>query len=137
MTDFSGPTDQQPGIAGRPVMIYGWDGATNTFRPVALNSGGQMVQVASSPSFRNIAAAATTTVKSGAGTFYGLIINKPIALSTITIYDSLTGSGTKIATITQPAALLASQIAMPFVCSFSTGLTIVTSAADDITALYL
>ena len=137
MTDFSGPADQQPGVTGRPVMVYGWDAAGNSFRPITVNSTGQCIFLQSPPAFRNIAGAATTTVKSGAGTLYGLMINKPIALSTITIYDSLTGSGTKIATLTQPAALLSSQIPMPFVCSFSTGLTIVTSAADDITVLYL
>ena len=137
MTDFGGPADQLPGVTGRPVMCYGWDSAGNSFRPIMVNSAGQCILVQSPPAFRNIAGAATTIVKSGPGTLYGLMINKPVALSTITIYDSLTGSGTKIATLTQPAALLASQIPMPFVCSFSTGLTIVTSAADDITVLYL
>lgn len=84
----------------------------------------------------NIAGAATTTVKTGPGVFSRLIVNKAVANGIITIYDNTTNSGTKIATITHPATLLHSQIALPFECRFATGLTIVTSAADDITVVW-
>lgn len=86
---------------------------------------------------RNIAGAATTVVKSGEGVFGGIIINAAIASSVITIYDNTAASGTKIATITNPVALLDSQRALMYSCRFATGLTIVTSAADDITVLYV
>jgi hypothetical protein len=49
----------------------------------------------------------------------------------------LTATGTKLATITNPAVLLQSQLPLAFNCKFDTGLTIVTSAADDITVMYL
>lgn len=87
-------------------------------------------------SFLNIAGAATTLVKSGAGTLLSIVINKPVATGVITIYDSLTAANTKIGTITNPAALLQQQLALPYNLKFSTGLTIVTSAADDITVIF-
>lgn len=87
--------------------------------------------------FLNIAGAATTVVKSGAGNLIGLVCNKLIALGVITIYDNTAASGTKIATITNPAALLQNQIYLPYGIRFQTGLTIVTSLGDDITAVFL
>lgn len=87
--------------------------------------------------FRNIAGAATTTVVSGSGTLYGITVNKAVLSGVITIYDNTAASGTLIATITNPAALLHSQISLDYKeLVFRTGLTIVTSAADDITVVY-
>lgn len=84
-----------------------------------------------------LAAPTTTTVKSGAGMLHLIQINKAAANAVITIYDNTAGSGTVIATITQPAAVLASQITMLYDVKFSTGLTLVTSAAaQDITVAY-
>jgi hypothetical protein len=58
-------------------------------------------------------------------------------LGVIAIYDNTAGSGTLIGTITQPAALLASQVDLAYDVKFSTGLTIVTSgASQDITVSY-
>ena len=84
----------------------------------------------------NIAGAATTVVKNGIGVLKRIIVNKAVASGVINIYDNTAGSGTKIGTITNPAVLLHSQISLEFDCKFSTGLTIVTSAADDITVVY-
>lgn len=86
--------------------------------------------------FRNIAGAATTVVKSGSGTLLKIINNKAIANGVVTIYDNTAASGTKIGTITNPAILLQSQVPISFDLNFSTGLTIVTSAADDLTVVY-
>jgi hypothetical protein len=86
--------------------------------------------------FRNISAAATTVVKSGSGVLVSIVVNKAVANSTITIYDNTAASGTKIGTITTPATLLHSQYPIPYNVAFSNGLTIVTSAADDITVTY-
>ena len=86
--------------------------------------------------FLNIAGAATTVVRSGSGTFKRLTVNKAVASGVITIYDNTAASGTIIATITQPATLLQTQYDLEFNCKFTTGLTIVTSAADDITAIW-
>jgi hypothetical protein len=87
--------------------------------------------------YQNIAGAATTTVSTGKGVLVAIIVNKAIANGVITVYDNTTNSGTKIATITNPATLLHSQIALPYYrLKYNTGLTIVTSAADDITVIF-
>lgn len=86
--------------------------------------------------FLNITTATTTTVKSSPGVLVRIIINKKVLSGVITIYDNTDASGTKIATITDPATLLDNQIVLPYEATFSTGLTIVTSAATDITVIY-
>lgn len=109
-----------------------------------LNDGGSALGTAINPlyfnlignSFLNINSAATTVVKSGAGVLKKIIINKGVVSSTITIYDNTAGSGTKIGTITFGLALLTDLASPVFDCIFSTGLTIVTSGAVDITVVY-
>lgn len=86
--------------------------------------------------YTNIAVAGTVTIKSGIGVFIGLVINKAVALSVTTIYDGIDATGTKIATITNPLALLQSQHHLHYNCRFTVGLTIVTSLADDITVMW-
>ena len=92
--------------------------------------------------FLNIAGAATTTVKSGRGKLAKIICNKAVATGVITIYDNTAASGTKIGTITIPAAVLQSQYEIDYTSgtsagiTFGAGLTIVTSAADDLTVVY-
>lgn len=81
--------------------------------------------------FTNIATATTTTVKSGSGHLHTLVINTTAA-GAITVYDNTAGSGTKIATF--PASVAVGTYI--FDCAFSTGLTIVTAAASDITVTY-
>jgi hypothetical protein len=88
-------------------------------------------------SYTNIASATTTTVRSGKGVLHGITINKAVASGVITIYDNTAGSGTKIATITEPATLLNSQMQLLYDVCFTTGLTIVTGQADDITVSWL
>src|SRR5258706_5392909 len=84
----------------------------------------------------HIAGAATTVVKSGAGVLRKIIINKAVSLGVITVYDNTAASGTVLAIITNPLALLASVVPIDYDVKFSTGLTIVTSAADDLTVVY-
>jgi hypothetical protein len=86
--------------------------------------------------FTNILTATTTTVKSGEGYLKRIIINKPVALGVITIYNNTAASGTKIGTITHAAALLQGEMAIEYDIRFSTGLTIVTSSTDDITVVW-
>lgn len=100
----------------------------------SLNATGTMQMAGNS--FRNIAGAATTVVKSGAGVLVGIVISRPISLGVITIYDNTAASGTKIATMTNPLALLQQQASLDFGLTFATGLTVVTSAADDLTVIY-
>ena len=87
-------------------------------------------------SSQNITAATTTTVKSGSGILRSIIFNKPVILGITTIYDNTAASGNKIGTITNPAALLQQQMVVPYNVRFQTGLTIVTSTADDITVCF-
>lgn len=85
-------------------------------------------------SFRNITGNATTTVKSGAGTLKGIVFNTPGTLSSMVIYDSTTGSGTKIGTINTTLG----QNSLNYEVQFTNGLTIVTTGtlAADATVVY-
>lgn len=84
----------------------------------------------------NITGATTTVIKSGAGILRRIVFNKFIALGVATLYDNTAGSGTVLATVTLPAALLASNGSIEYNLNFATGLTIVTSAAFDMTVVY-
>lgn len=88
-------------------------------------------------SFSNITTATTTTVKSGAGTLHKICINTYVASGTITMYNNTSASGTKIGTVTNPAALLKEgPDCETYDVYFSIGLTIVTTGAQDITVVY-
>jgi hypothetical protein len=82
----------------------------------------------------NITTATTTTVKSGSGFLYSIVLNKGTATDTVTLYDNTAGSGTKIGTIVFPTAQPCT--AIWYSLEFTTGLTIVTSGSDDITVVY-
>jgi len=85
----------------------------------------------------NVAAAATTVIKASAGFLHAIVINTPLATGVLTIYDNTAGSGTKIATITYPAALVSGATTLTYNCSFGTGLTIVGATANiDYTAIW-
>lgn len=81
-----------------------------------------------------LAAPTTTTVKAGSGVLHSIAINTPAATGTITIFDSLSGAGTKIGTITSTGTIPAVLI---FDVLFKTGLTLTTAtAAQDITVTF-
>jgi hypothetical protein len=86
--------------------------------------------------YLNITSGTTTTVKIGNGVLVSIIVGKAVAGDTITIYDNTAASGTKIGTITHPATITSAQYTIPYLVQFTTGLTIVTSGADDITVVY-
>ena len=81
--------------------------------------------------FANIATATTTLVKSGAGSLASITVNGG-TMGSITVYDSLTAAGTKIATVAAPVA----GMVLPYGVRFKTGLTIVTAEATDLTVSY-
>lgn len=90
---------------------------------------------ATSNSFVNITTAATTVVKSGAGTLHTLTVNNLGTVASLTVvYDNTAGSGTKIASINT----LAGQESYFYDVAFTTGLTIVTTGtvAPDVTVSY-
>lgn len=83
----------------------------------------------------NITTNTTTLVRSGPGIMHTLVVNKSVASAVITIFDSLTNAGTKIGTITLSSGGVTDMVPLDGVydCAFVNGLTIVTSAATDIT----
>lgn len=81
----------------------------------------------------NITTATTTLVKSGSGSFRKFCINTPVASSVFTIYDSLTATGTKLATITLPATVSPSPTCVDYNIAFATGLTVVSTMTSDLT----
>lgn len=80
----------------------------------------------------NIVTNTTTVVKTGPGVMVSVVLNAANT-GTITIYDNTAASGTKIATI---AIAAAAGSVFPYLCQFTNGLTVVTSAADNITVTY-
>jgi hypothetical protein len=83
-----------------------------------------------------LAAPTTTVVKPGQGILHSIVFNKPVATGVVTVYDNTAGSGTVIATITEPTGVL--PYVLLYELTFNTGLTIVTSvAAQDITVVYV
>lgn len=83
--------------------------------------------------YKNITTATTTTVKSSAGLIHNLCINNPGSGGTITIYDSTTGSGTTIGTVTATSTTI---VCFAYDVFYLNGLTIVTSASMDITVTW-
>jgi len=81
--------------------------------------------------YKNITTATTTVVKSGPGVLFGIVVNGTAA-GTITIYDNTAGSGNLIGTLKASIT----EGLYSFGCRFSTGLTIVTAAASNITVIY-
>jgi len=83
-------------------------------------------------SFANIATNTTTVVKSGSGHLHSIVVNTTAA-GAITVYNNTAGSGTKIATM--KASIVEGTYL--FDLEFTTGLTIVTAAASDITVTFV
>lgn len=84
--------------------------------------------------YTNITTDTTTSILSGPGVLGGVCINAGASGETITIYDSLTGSGTKVGTITLAAT---SGGCFNYNAFLTTGLTIVTAvAAADLTIIW-
>jgi hypothetical protein len=82
-------------------------------------------------SYANITTATTTVVKAAPGVLHSIVVNKA-ANGTIAIHDAVTATtpviGTMKASIVEGTYL--------FDVKFTTGLTIVTGAATDITVTY-
>lgn len=87
-------------------------------------------------SFANITTATTTTVKSGAGYLHTVCINKTVASATVSMFNNTVGSGASIGVITMPSTLIQSATCQTYDVYFSTGLTLVTVGAQDITVSY-
>lgn len=87
--------------------------------------------------FKNITSATTTLVKPGGGVLHTLTINKVVASAVVTVYDGVDANGKLIGIITIPATLLTEgPVTAIYDLAFSTGLTIVTVGAQDITVTF-
>lgn len=94
-----------------------------------------MVANPSYGTFKALSANATTLVKTGAGVLHAIVVNtKGASSNTVTFYDGLTASGTKIGAIDSTVSPGAFVYHVPFV----TGLTVViaTGTAADVTVCY-
>jgi hypothetical protein len=102
-----------------------------------LPNGPVVASFAEGTSFLNVTAlTAATTLKAGQGTFSALMINtKGSTGNVITVYDSLTATGTKIATIDTTSSLTY----LPYNAAFVNGLTIsnAVGTSADVTIMYL
>lgn len=85
-------------------------------------------------SYEYISSATTTQVKTGAGILHKIVVNAPVASSTIGIIDNTTGTTVNIGEITNTTDVKPYELI--YDCRFATGLRIVTSGADDITVVY-
>ena len=81
-----------------------------------------------------IAGATTTLVQSGKGILKRICVNTPVASQTIKLYDGLTAVNL-FATLTH-AATAPAPYTQHFEAQFNTGLTVVTSGADDVTVVW-
>ncbi len=93
------------------------------------NTGRTLVEERNAANY--ISTAATTLVKTGGGLLHSVVYEGGTS-GTIVIYDSLTGSGTVLASFDAPTALGF----FIFDVTFSTGLTVVTAAASKVTVGY-
>lgn len=87
-------------------------------------------------SFRNIVGDGTTVVSPSAGILHTVTFNNPTATETVTIYDNIASSGTKVATITVPASPM--PVTLTYDAALTNGLTVVTAtASSDITVTFI
>jgi hypothetical protein len=87
-----------------------------------------------SDQMKYIAGAATTQVKTGRGRLRRIVLNKPVASSTIGLIDGTAGTTVNIGTITNTTDV--KPYYLEYNIEFHAGLRIVTSGADDITVVY-
>ena len=84
--------------------------------------------------YQYITTATTTQVKTGRGRLRRIVLNKPVASSTIKLIDGTGGTTANVATITNTADVKPYFLDLNVI--FMNGLRIVTSEADDITVVY-
>lgn len=81
-----------------------------------------------------ITTATTTAVKVGNGRLLAIILNKPVASSTITLQDGDGTTNVAFAVITNTTDV--KPYSLPYNIKFTRGLRVITSGADDITVVY-
>lgn len=111
-----------------------WAAASAVFRPVSVGIQGSVTIGGYNKT--NITSAATTLVKTGAGVLHSVTINKLVASATIELDDAVTNTNS-FGIITLPGTITAlAPFTMVYDAAFSTGLSITTSGATDITVTW-
>lgn len=129
----SAPTATNGQVLPFQVDASGFLKVVEQFQPSYEDNTAGVAKVENRYSYTNISTATTTVVKSGAGFLHLIVIGKHVASNAITIYDNTAASGTKISTITPGTLLTDPPIQATYDVVFSTGLTVVTAGASDIT----
>lgn len=116
-------------VVGAPNLTAGYDGTT--VRTLLTDASGR--QVLAPFSKTNITTGTTTLVKSGAGILHAIVVGTPVASATIKFYDGLTAVNI-FSTMTLGSVITGiDPMSVTYDVAFTTGLTIVTSGATDIT----
>lgn len=84
--------------------------------------------------YNYITTATTTQVKTGSGYLHKIVLNKPVASSTIKLIDNTSGTTANIGIITNTTDVKPYELV--YDVRFTTGLRIVTDGTDDITVIY-
>lgn len=128
--DAIGPVTPQATLAGSE----NWAAVSAVFRPVAL--GVQGVVSIGGYNKTNITTGTTTLVKTGAGVLHAIAINKLVASATIEYDDAVTNTNS-MGIITLPGTITAlAPFSIILDAAFSTGLSITTSGATDVTVTW-
>lgn len=127
-----GVSDGSDGVNVPVTALMGWLGAT--LQRLQVDSV-KNLKVTTEYTLLNLVANATSNaIKTGAGVLHAITINTKGITNTATVYDALTATGTKIATIDTTLG----QATLIFDGIFATGLTIVIAGGTpaDITVTY-
>lgn len=112
-----------------------WAMAAATFRPVVL--GVHAFVTEAGWNYTNITTATTTLIKNGPGVLHLIAVNTLVGSATVEMDDALTHTTPKIGTVTLPGTITS---ALPtnlfYDVNFTTGLSITTSGATDITVVW-
>lgn len=128
--DAIGPVVPQATLAGSE----NWAAVSAVFRPPAL--GVQGTVAIGGYTKTNITTGTTTLIKTGPGVLHAIAINKLVASATIE-YDDAVSNTNSMGIITLPGTITAlAPFSMVLDASFSTGLSITTSGATDVTIIW-
>lgn len=107
------------------------------YMPVAEDNSAGVIKTEHRYSSTRITTATTTVIKASAGYISHIVFGKHVGTGIVTVYDNTSAAGTIIAVTTEGAALLSDP---PLVAWYNTatttGLTVVTSQAEDITVFW-
>lgn len=137
---ISSSTDPSTSTLNFPVTLQNNNSGGST-SPVTLDvrvaSITRLGNLVTDSIYRNITTATTTICKYSAGRLHKLCLNSPSQQSGIvTMYDNTSATGTTLATLQWTSNNSQLPQSINYDMPFSTGLTIVTSAATNITVVY-